>query len=37
LMQGVYAARLVTHLDVSRDDVNRFVGAVGDYFVEAAK
>jgi threonine aldolase len=32
LMQGAYAARLVTHLDVTRADVNRFVGAVGDYF-----
>ena len=27
LMQGVYAARLVTHLDVSREDVNHFVAA----------
>ena len=32
LMQGAYAARLVTHLDVTRADVNRFVSAVGDYF-----
>jgi threonine aldolase len=32
LMQGAYAARLVTHLDVTREDVNRFVSAVGDYF-----
>jgi threonine aldolase len=32
LVNGVYAARLVTHLDVTREDVNRFVGAVGDYF-----
>jgi threonine aldolase len=32
LMQGVYAARLVTHLDVTRADVTRFVAAVGDYF-----
>ena len=37
LMQGVYAARLVTHLDVSRDDINRFVAAVADYFKGAAK
>lgn len=37
LMQGVYAARLVTHLDVSRDDVNAFVAAVKDYFEGAAK
>ena len=37
LMQGVYAARLVTHLDVSRDDVNNFVFAVKDYFEGAAK
>ena len=36
LMQGVYAARLVTHLDVSRDDVNHFVAAVKDYFAGAA-
>ena len=28
LMQGVYAARLVTHLDVSRDDIDAFVAAV---------
>jgi threonine aldolase len=26
------ALRLVTHLDVTREDVKRFVGAVGDYF-----
>ena len=37
LMQGVYAARLVTHLDVCRDDVNNFVAAVKDYFDGAAK
>ncbi|MBL8310133.1 MAG: low-specificity L-threonine aldolase [Burkholderiales bacterium] len=37
LMQGVYAARLVTHLDVSRDDVDAFVAAVKAYFTEAAK
>jgi len=37
LMQGIYAARLVTHLDVSRDDVNNFVAAVKDYFAGAAK
>ena len=37
LMQGVYAARLVTHLDVSRDDVNNFVATVKDYFAGAAK
>lgn len=35
LMQGVYAARLVTHLDVSRDDINRFVAAVKNYFQRA--
>ena len=35
LMQGVYAARLVTHLDVSRDDINQFVVAVKDYFTGA--
>ena len=32
LMQGVYAARLVTHLDVTREDVQRFVLAVKAYF-----
>jgi threonine aldolase len=32
LMQGAYSARLVTHLDVNRDDVNRFVAAVSEYF-----
>ncbi len=37
LMQGVYAARLVTHLDVSREDVNHFVTAVKDYFAGAEK
>ena len=37
LMQGVYAARLVTHLDVSREDVDNFVAAVKDYFAGAAK
>lgn len=37
LMQGVYAARLVTHLDVSRADVDAFVMAVKDYFVGAAR
>jgi len=37
LMQGVYAARLVTHLDVSRDDVDAFVAAVKAYFKGAAQ
>ena len=37
LMQGVYAARLVTHLDVSRTDVDAFVAAVQGYFRGAAK
>lgn len=37
LMQGVYAARLVTHLDVSRDDIHAFVVAVKDYFAGVAK
>jgi threonine aldolase len=32
LMQGAYSARLVTHLDVNRDDVDRFVASVGEYF-----
>ncbi len=35
LMQGAYSARLVTHLDVNSDDVNRFVAAVGEYFAGA--
>jgi threonine aldolase len=35
LMQGAYSARLVTHLDVNRDDVNRFVAAVDEYFAGA--
>ncbi len=35
LMQGVYAARLVTHLDVSREDILRFVASVKDYFAGA--
>ncbi len=35
LMQGVYNARLVTHHDVSREDVDRFVGAIGEYYGEA--
>jgi len=37
LMQGVYAARLVTHLDVSRDDIDAFVAAVKVYFQGAAR
>ncbi len=37
LMQGVYAARLVTHLDVSRDEISAFVAAVKDYFAGVAK
>jgi len=37
LMHGVYAARLVTHLDVSRDGVDAFVAAVKDYFKGAVK
>ena len=35
LMQGAYAARLVTHLDVSRNDIDRFVAAVKNYFAGA--
>ena len=35
LMQGAYAARLVTHLDVSRSDIDRFVAAVKNYFAGA--
>jgi len=37
LMQGVYAARLVTHLDVSREDIDAFIAAVKDYFKGAAQ
>ena len=37
LMQAVYAARLVTHLDVSRADIDKFVVAVKDYFKGAAR
>ena len=37
LMQGVYAARLVTHHDVSRANVDAFISAVKDYFRGAAK
>ncbi len=32
LMQGVYAARLVTHLDVLRADLDAFVAAVKEFF-----
>jgi threonine aldolase len=35
LMQGVYTARLVTHHDVSRNDIDRFVAAVGEYYAAA--
>ncbi len=37
LMQGVYAARLVTHLDVSRPEVDAFVAAIKAYFKGAAR
>jgi threonine aldolase len=37
LIQGVYNARLVTHHDVSRDDVDHFVAAVGEYFAKVLK
>ncbi len=37
LIQGVYNARLVTHHDVTSDDVNRFVAAVTEYLEGAAK
>ena len=37
LIQGVYAARLVTHHDVSRANVDAFISAVKDYFRGAAK
>jgi threonine aldolase len=35
LMQGVYATRLVTHHDVTRDDIDRFVAAVEEYYAGA--
>jgi threonine aldolase len=37
LISGQGSIRLVTHLDVDRQDVDRFVGAVKDYFAAAAK
>jgi threonine aldolase len=37
LISGQGSIRLVTHLDVDRQDVDRFVGAVKDYFSSAAK
>jgi threonine aldolase len=37
LVSGQGSIRLVTHLDVDRQDVDRFVGAVKDYFTGAAK
>jgi threonine aldolase len=33
---GYGTTRLVTHLDVDRGDVDRFVGAVGEFFAKAA-
>jgi threonine aldolase len=35
LVRGGRAIRLVTHLDLDRHDVERFVQAVGDFFAEA--
>lgn len=37
LISGQGTIRLVTHLDVDRPDVERFVGAVKDFFASAAK
>jgi len=37
LISGQGSIRLVTHLDVDRKDVDRFVGAVRDFFSSAAK
>jgi threonine aldolase len=37
LIQGVPTARLVTHLDVTREDIDRFVAAVAAYFAEVAR
>ncbi|HWA13024.1 MAG TPA: low-specificity L-threonine aldolase [Burkholderiales bacterium] len=37
LISGQGSIRLVTHLDVDRQDVDRFVGAVKDFFSSTAK
>lgn len=34
LTQMLYASRFVTHCDVSRDDIDTFVSAVGGYFAQ---
>ncbi|CAN0628075.1 low-specificity L-threonine aldolase [Burkholderia multivorans] len=36
LTQMLYASRFVTHCDVSRDDIDAFVAAVGAYFAQRA-
>jgi len=37
LISGQGSIRLVTHLDIDRQDVDRFVGAVKEFFTAAAK
>ncbi len=37
LISGQGSIRLVTHLDVDRQDIDRFVGAVKEFFTAAAK
>jgi threonine aldolase len=37
LISGQGSIRLVTHLDVDRQDIDRFAGAVKDFFTAAAK
>ena len=34
LTQMLYASRFVTHCDVSREDIDTFVDAVGAYFAQ---
>jgi threonine aldolase len=36
LMQGVYGARLVTHLDVRASDIEPVIAAMKDYFARNA-
>lgn len=37
LTQMLYASRFVTHCDVSRDDIDTFIDAVGTYFAQRAR
>jgi threonine aldolase len=36
LISGQGNIRLVTHLDVDRPDIDRFIGAVKEFFAQAA-